>query len=224
MKKLALLVFCLALAVGSGWATSGITTNPAQINQAYIDWCVNYGCYNDYYQFPTPQAWTSNIGGTGTVGLNGGFQNFYNLQEGVTWSGQFANNEGILYNGRLFGNTDAGFVLTFDSGVYAAGTYIQSDYYGPFTAYVTLFDQNSMTIATFSANGYSTYGPGTALFLGAYNDVPFWAVQFDVVDQFGLNDIAIGTTWYDTTPEPGTLLLFGSSALGLAGYLRRRFL
>jgi hypothetical protein len=222
MKKLALLVFCLVLAVGSSWAGTGIVTNPAQINQGYIDWCVNYGCYNDYYQFPTPQTWVGSTGLTGTVGLNGGFQNFYNLQEGFTWSGQFANNEGILYNGRLFGNTDAGFVLTFDAGVYAAGTYIQSDYYGPFTAYITLFDQNSLPIATFSANGYSQYGPGTALFLGAYDTVPFWAVQFDVVDQFGLNDIAIGTTWYDTTPEPGTLVLFGSSVLGLAGYLRRR--
>jgi hypothetical protein len=154
--------------------------------------------------------------------LNGGFQNFYNLQEGVTWNGQFANGQGILYNGALFGNNGVDFVLTFDQGVYAAGTYIQSDYYGPFTAFVTLYDQNSNVIGTFSAGGYSTYGPGTALFLGGYDNVPFWAIQFGVVDQFGLDDIAIGTTWYNTTPEPGTLVLFGSSVLGLAGYLRRR--
>ncbi len=222
MKKLTLLVFCLVLAVGSGWAGAGFTTNPTQINQGYIDWCANYGCYNNYYQFPTPQSWTGSTGATGTVGLNGGFQNFYNLQEGVTWNGQFANGQGILYNGFAFLSNQSDFVVTFDQGVYAAGTYIQSDYYGPFTAFVTLYDINSQVIGTWSANGNSGYGPGTALFLGAYDSVPFYAAQFGVVDQFGLDDIAIGTTWYNTTPEPGTLVLFGSSVLGLAGYLRRR--
>jgi PEP-CTERM motif len=107
--------------------------------------------------------------------------------------------------------------------VYAAGTYIQSDYYGPFTAFVTIFDINSQVIASYSALGNSGFGPGTALFIGAYDSVPFYAVQFDVLDQFGLNDVAIGTTWINTTPEPSSLLLFGSSALGLAGVLRRRF-
>jgi hypothetical protein len=107
--------------------------------------------------------------------------------------------------------------------VLAAGTYVQSDYYGPFTAYVTLFDINSQVIASYSANGNSGFGPGTAQFLGAYDTVPFYAVQFDVIDQFGYNDIAMGTAWINTTPEPSTLVLFGSSALGLAGVLRRRF-
>lgn len=224
MKKLALLLCCLLFAAGSAWAGTGMTTNPAAINQDYYDWCVQFGCLNDYTQYATPQPIVSaNFGITGSVGLNGGFQNFYNLQEGVTWNGQFANNQGILYNGRLFGNTDAGFVLTFDTGVYAAGTYVQSDYYGPFTAYVTLFDINSQVIASYSAQGNSGYGPGTALFLGAYDDTPFYAVQFDVIDQFGLNDVAIGTTWIDTTPEPSSIILMGTSALGLAGVLRRRF-
>lgn len=220
MKKLALLFVCLVLSVGSGWAGTGFTTNPAQINHDYIDWC-QFGCAAG--SFASPQSWISNGGLTGTVGLNGGFQNLYNLQEGTSWGGQFANGMGLIYNGRLFGNSDAGIVATFDTGVYAAGAYIQSDYYGPFTAYITLFDQNSLVIGTFSANGVSGFGPGTALFIGAYDTVPFWAVQFDVLDQFGFNDVAIGTTWVNTTPEPGTLALFGTSALGLAGYIRRRF-
>jgi PEP-CTERM motif-containing protein len=224
MKKLALLLCCLVLGLGSGWAGTGLITSPGAITQDYYDWCVQFGCLNNYQQFATPQPIISQTYDvTGTVGLNGGFQSFYNLQEGVTWNGQFANNQGILYNGRLFGNQDAGFVLTFDTGVYAAGTYIQSDYYGPFTAFVTIFDINSQVIASYSALGNSGFGPGTALFIGAYDSVPFYAVQFDVLDQFGLNDVAIGTTWINTTPEPSSLLLFGSSALGLAGVLRRRF-
>jgi hypothetical protein len=222
MKKLTLLIFCLVLAVGSGWAGTGLITNPAQVNQDYVDWCVNFGCNTG--SFPTPQPWISNGGLTGTVGLNGGFQNFFNYQQSVSWNGNFPANMGLIYNGRLFGNSDAGVVTTFDTGVYAAGAYVQSDYYGPFTAYVTLFDVNSLVISSFWANGYSNGAVGTALFIGAYDTVPFYAMQFDVIDQFGLNDVAIGTTWVNTTPEPGTLVLFGSSALGLAGYLRRRFL
>ena len=159
---------------------------------------------------------------TGTVGLNGGFQNFYNLQEGSTWNGQFANGEGILYNGRLFGNTDAGFVATFDQGIRGVGAFIQSDYYGPFTATITLFDASYQVLGSFTANGNSGFGPGTALFIGAYDNVPIYAAEFDVIDQFGLNDVAIGQMNINTTPEPGTLVLFGSSVLGLAGYLRRR--
>ncbi len=226
MKKLALLLCCLVFAVGSAWAGTGLITNPAQINQDYYDWCIQFGCLNDYTQYATPQPITSQIFGvTGTVGLNGGFQSFYNLQEGVTWSGQFANNEGILYNGRLLGNQDAGFVVTFDMPVLAAGTYIQSDYYGAFTAFVTIYDINSQVVGTWVEDGNSGFGPGTALFIGAYDSQGIYAIQFDVQDQFGLNDVAIGTTWINTintTPEPGTLVLFGSSALGLAGYLRRR--
>jgi len=222
MKFFALLCFCLVLAVGSGWAGAGLTTNPAQINQAYVDWCVNFGCTGG--SFPTPRMWTSNIGGTGTVGLNGGFQNFYNLQQSVSWNGNFPANMGLVYNGAVFGNIPAGVVTTFDQGVYAAGAFIQANFYGPFTAYVTLFDINSLPIGTFSAAGLSNNLVGTALFMGAYDNAPFYAMQFDVVDQFGANDMSIGTTWYNTTPEPGTLVLFGTSALGLAGYLRRRFL
>lgn len=222
MKKLALLVFCLVLAIGSGWGQAGLTTNPAQINKDYIDWCVNFGCLNNYNQFVTPQSWVSNGGLTGTVGLNGGFLNFYNLQQNVTWNGNFPSNMGILYNGYAFLGNQADFVETFDTGVTAAGAFIQSDYYGPFTASVTLYDQNSNAIATFSHGGYSNGTPGTALFVGGYDNVPFYAIQFGVLDQYGFNDVAIGLTWVNTTPEPGTLLLFGSSALGLAGYLRRR--
>ena len=226
MKKFALLVFCLVLALGIGWGQAGLVTNPAVINQDYIAWCANFGCPASPYVpgIPSPQPWVSNAGLTGTVGLNGGFQNFSNPLNGVTWAGNFPTGMGLIYNNRLWGNTDAGIVTTFDTGVYAAGAYIQSDYYGPFTAYVTLFDQNSNVIATFSALGTSNGTLGTALFIGASDTVPFYAMQFDVVDHFGINDVAIGTEWVNTTPEPGTLVLFGSSVLGLAGCLRRRFL
>lgn len=219
MKKLVLLVVCFVLSVGSAWAQNGIT-NPATINQDFVDWC-QYGCNGS--SFASPQAWTSNVGFTGTVGLNGGFQNFYNQQQGNGWNGNFPSSMGVVYNGVVFGNDPTGIVATFDTGVYAAGAYIQANFYGPFSSTITLFDQSSNPIFSYSHNGYSDGTPGTALFLGAGDNVRFWAIQFDVIDQFGAEDFAIGQMNINETPEPGTLLLFGSSALGLAGYLRRRF-
>lgn len=223
MKKLALLLCCLVLGLGSGWAGVNGTTNPALFND-YVDWCVQYGCFSG--QFATPQPWTSQSGITGNVGLVGTFQGFYNLQQGTSWNGNFPNGMGLIYNGALFGNTPTGIAATFDMGVHGAGAWIQSDYYGPFTATIELFDVNYLSLGTFSMAGVADGNPGTALFIGGFDAsglADVWAAQFTVVDQFGIDDAAIGTLKLGTTPEPSSLLLFGSSALGLAGYIRRRF-
>ncbi len=219
MKKLALLVLCVVFGFGSAWAGASFTTNPAVINQDYVDWC-QYGCVSGSYV--SPQAWTSNGGITGTVGLNGGFQNFFNLQQGNGWNGNFPSGMGLIYNGASFGNSPAAIAATFDTGVYAAGAWIQSNYFGPYTASVTLFDSSYLPLGTFTASGVSAPYSGSALFLGGVDNVPFWAIQFDVIYSNGGEDFAIGQMNVNTTPEPGTLVLFGSSALGLAGYLRRR--
>jgi len=221
MKKFAVLAVCLIVA-GSAWAQVG-TTNPNAINQDYVDWC-QYGCSGGANA--SPQAWTSNMGFTGTVGLNGGFQDFYNLQQGGSWDGNFPSGMGLIYNGSILGNTPSSIVASFDTGVYAAGAYIQDDWVGPFTASITLYDQSYNPIATFSFNGNSTRSdPGHALFIGGYDTVPFWAVEFSVAGAGGVfePDFSIGQMNINEAPEPGTLVLFGSSALGLAGYLRRRF-
>src|SRR3974390_637510 len=98
MKKFAVLAVCLFVA-GSAWAQVGIT-NPNAINQDHVNWC-QYGCLDGAYA--SPQAWTSNMGFTGTVGLNGGFQDFYNEQQGWSWLGNFQSGMGLVYNGSAFG-------------------------------------------------------------------------------------------------------------------------
>jgi hypothetical protein len=221
MKKLTLLIFCVVLGIGSGWAAITGTTNPNSFTQDYVDWC-QYGCTGA--SLATPQAWLSNGGLTGTVGLNGGFQNFYNLQQGNGWNGNFPAGMGLIYNGAVFGNVPTGIVSTFDTGVVGVGAFIQANFYGPFSATISLFDQNSNFLGAFTANGVSNGNVGTALFIGAYGVGDIFAAQFDVVDLNGNEDFSIGQMNMNTTPEPGTLVLFGSSALGLAGYLRRRFL
>lgn len=225
MKKTFLFgLLCMALGIGNAWAGIVGSTNAALFTDP-VDWCLQYGCANNYTVFPTPQPFSSAAGNTGMVGLVGTGQGFYNLQEGVTWNGQFANGQGILYNGALFGNTPADFAATFDEGLYGAGAYVQSDYYGPFSATIQLFDSSYQLLGSFTTTGISGYGPGTALFIGAYDSTPdVWAVELGVVDQFGINDIAMGTMGLDVAPapEPSTLLLLGSSLLGLLGFARPR--
>ena len=219
MKKLALLFVCLLLGVGSGWATTTGTTDPTLFSD-WVDWC-QFGCTQA--QFPTPQAFTSGGGITGEVGLVGTLQGFYNLQQGNGWNGGFPAAMGLVYNGAFFGNTPTGIAATFDTGVLGAGAWIQDNYLSyPFDATIEAFDVNYLSLGSFTVSVPS----GTAMFVGIFSTTPIWAVQFDINDGVNPEDFAIGSLGFPTTitPEPGTLLLFGSSALGLAGYLRRRFL
>jgi hypothetical protein len=131
---------------------------------------------------------------------------------------------GLIYNGAAFGNTPTSIATTFDVGVNGAGAWIQTDYIGPFTATIELFDSSYQSLGTYTTTGLSTYNdPGNALFIGAFGSAPVWAAQFTAV---GIGpyepDFAIGTLKLSTVPEPSSLLLLGSSALGLAGVIRRR--
>ena len=219
-NKMWILAMCLVLGVTTAWADAG-STNPNQFIDP-VNWCTNYGCANDYTVFATPQAWVSNGGNTGIVGLVGTGQGFYNLQQGATWNGNMPGGMGLVYNGGLFGNIPTGIAAQLDQSVSGVGAYIQADYFGPFSATITLFDALDQAIFSYTAFGNSDTNTGTALFLGAYSSTPIWAVQFDVVDVYGNDIFAIGTMKLNATPEPSSLVLFGTSALGLAGAVRRR--
>lgn len=215
MKKLALLL-CLALGMGTAWAGVTGTTNPALFND-YVDWC-QFGCAGA--QYPTPQSFTSVGGLTGEVGLVGTLQGFNNLQQSTSWGGGFPAYMGLIYNGVAFGNTPTQIATTFDTGVLGAGAWIQDNWLGdPYTASVELFDINFQSLGVYSVD----VAPGTAIFIGAFGSSAVWAAQFDIYDQYINEDFAIGELRVSTTPEPSSLLLLGSSALGLAGVLRRSF-
>jgi hypothetical protein len=219
-RTLFVALLCLTLGTAAWAAPIQGTTNPNAFTRDYIDWC-QYGCA--FGSFPSPQAWVSHGGAAGTLSLNPGFQSFYSPQQGSSWTGNFVNGMGLIYNGLVFGNTPiTGIVASFKSGVSGVGAYVQSDILGPFSAMISLFDQHSNFLGSYTANGVSDTKVGTALFIGASGVGPIFAAQFDVIDVNGNEDFAIGQVNVNTIPEPGTLVLFGSGVLGLTGLLQRK--
>jgi len=235
-KAVLFTALCLTLTLGRAWANpiQG-TTNPNAFTQDSINWC-QFGCIGAGET--SPQPWVSNDGATGTIGLhNGGSQGFYSFHEGTqlgtTWVGNFPSGMGVLYNGYMFGCAlpnvgcqQAGIRITFNSAVSGVGAYIQGDSTiksGSFSATITLFDQNGNSLGSFTTDGVSNTMEGTALFIGAFGVGPIFAAQFDTIDAAGHDDFAIGTLKFNSSiPEPSSLLLFASSAIGVAGVIRRR--
>ena len=225
-KKLLLLVCCLVV-LGLGTAFAGVTgtTDPTQFNDT-VDWC-QFGCTGA--AFPSPSAFTSALGNTGVVGNVGTLQPWYNLEDPNSWNGNFPPGMGLVYNGAAFGNTPTGIATQLDEGVYGVGAWIQANFYGSFTATITLFDSSDQVIGTYSANGVANPGaPPLTLFIGALDtSADVWAAQFDVSntagggEDFAIGTLGLATTPAQGTPEPSTLMLLGS-AIGFVGVIRRK--
>ncbi len=213
--------------MGATYASASIigSTDP-NLFQDQVDWCIQFNsCANTPFVEPSPSAFASAGGVAGFIGNVGTQQPFEVRQQGVSWNGNFPANMGIVYNGvSTLGNDPADIAANFGVGVFGAGAYIQAHNFGAFTATVTLFDINFQELGSFSAQGDSE-SSGSALFIGAYDTTAdVYAIQFSVKDINGADDFGIGTMGLQTSavPEPGTLLLLGPSALGLAGMIRRR--
>jgi len=226
MKKLSILLLVgVLLGACSAWAGILGSTDPSQFDDPVV-WCANFTCdTNPATQYGTPQTWFSVGARTGMVGLVSS-QNMEVRQQGLTWGGNFAANEGIVYTGVLDGNNPGGILVSLDAPQLGLGAFIQENWYGPFTATISLYDAGFNLLGTFSAPGVSDTNVGTALFIGAYDSLPDVSYAlFDVDNGTDPEDFAIGTLKLQTgapVPEPGTLLLLGPSALGLYGILRRR--
>ena len=224
MKRV-LLSACAVLMLTAGMSWAGVvgSTDPSLFTDL-VDWC-QFDCVNNNgASFGTPTAFSSVGGSTGWVGLTGADQ-FLLSVNGNGWFGNFSDGMGVLFNNE----TQEDFALAFDQGQFGFGAYVQSDYYGPYTATVTLYDINDLELGSFTADGTASGADdGSALFIGAYDtSADVYAAVFDVVGT-GENepDFALGEGGFylpsANTPEPGTLLMIAPALLGLAAYGRKR--
>lgn len=107
-------------------------------------------------------------------------------------------------------------------GYNTAGVEVEPDQFAIETISVTFNDQFGSPIATITR---TVNGSGGALLFALQDDTPGkWISHLDIVDSNG-DDFAISQLRQgNSIPEPGTMLMFGSGILGLAGTLRRKFL
>jgi hypothetical protein len=115
-------------------------------------------------------------------------------------------------------------VFTFNSPINAFGIAIGgAGDVSPNTTVATLSNGDSAYALLNWTGPFVVFGANRAYF-GIIDSVPFTSVTFtpnNSGDGIFFDSMSYGLA--STTPEPGTMVMFGSGVLGLAGVLRRKF-
>ena len=211
---------------GATWANGGIltqvNTRAALGGNDFVDW----GQLGpDFTTVTSPFNVTSNLG-LGPNAVVNGTQDFFSIQEGNTWGGNFAAGDNVLFN-----QASGPFTITFASPIHGAGLQFQSATFGPFTASITAFGAGNINFGTVTRTGTSSNAAdNSAIFLGvisSLNDIV--SLQFDLTipsplaptedpNGFGVNRLDLVDN--QPTPEPSVIALF-STGLGLFALLRK---
>src|SRR5215471_3423538 len=96
---------------------------------------------------------------------------------GVDWAGGFANGANLIFQPNQSDTT----IVSFATPVKGVGTKVESDAFGPYTAYMDLFDASNNLLGEVTVSGTSVGTPDDSIpYLGALSDtadisyVMFW--------------------------------------------------
>jgi hypothetical protein len=227
MRKISFALLALLMGALTANADSLVIVRPAGTDSVY--WS-QLG--PDQTPIPSPFSFTTTNGVSGT----GSYANpAYSEQAFTDWSGEVG---GIMQQGLDFGGNfskgdflnwtenSGALTLTFTQGYSQIGAQISSSDWYNFTAQIC--DVNGC----FTENGYSAdTNDNSAIYIGIESSSPISWVTFSLTDtaypndlgDFAINEVTLDSPETAVTPEPGSLLLFGTGLVGFAGALRRRF-
>jgi hypothetical protein len=175
----------------------------------YVDWS-GFGVNST--PVPSGSAISSNLGLSMTV-ANANSSSLERRDQGSGWSGNFAPGDALIWTRGSNGPLE----ITFASPIFGAGAQIQQNQFGAFTGYIEAFDATNTSLGSFTLPGNSTAaGDNSAIFMGVFDSLgSIKRLIFNVnttdlaINRMDLAGVAV--------PLPGSLLLLGSSLLGLVG-------
>lgn len=221
-KKLTLSAFActiLLLVTAPASATPVLITDRSAMNaNIQLDWAFQGPPFTQipqFFSFPNGEGRILGMFATGPGERR---------DEGNGWTGNFS-------VGDALGWTHANGPVTFffGSGAQGAGAQIEPDSYGPFTAEIQAF-HNDTLLATFFENGNSQpTEDGSAIFIGVKDQIDdITSIIFSIASctgncsDFALNLVSARGILPVGVPEPASLVLVGSGLFGAAAKVRRR--
>jgi hypothetical protein len=212
MRKISFVLISLLMGALTANADTLVTIRPTGIDS--VDWSQLGTSVTNIY---SPFTFTTTLGVSGIGNNTNADGADWVMQQGVSALGNFAPGDYFI-----LGQGIGSLTLTFDQGYTQIGAQIQAEYFGAFTAQIC--DIN----ACFTENGVSNNdNDNSAIYIGI-DGADITSVTFSLTNahldptSILINDVTLDGN-ASVTPEPGSLLLFGTGLAALAGALRRRY-
>ncbi len=217
-------VVCLSLVGSAGLradVTSGVTSRSGFTDIALWPMACVEGL---------PSATTTSAGGVTVTATDAGDYIDEDIQvspgcEYDGWFGNFAPGDGLLWT-----DDNGPVTLSLSSPVNAIGTQIMTDFFGPFTAEIQIYDGGTL-LGSFTEGGVSAdTEDNSAIFIGMVDSTgpDITSAVFSVTActencaDFTINDVSLSSV--SSVPEPGTFALWslGLASLMVVTWWRRR--